>query len=122
MVNRLKAIVEGDDPVSTAGLILQLSHIRSAVIVGRALADKFPTEEAWITYCNSPQFIVLVEEFTGVITDLKTILPEMGDLLDPEQVQLAVEQHYDRALDAMWELSETLEIPAVDLLAFLVNS
>jgi hypothetical protein len=120
-LERITTLVSGEDPLGTVSLVLQLSNVRNAVMVGQALAQRFPTEEDWNAFITNPIFIESIETFTVCIMDIRNTLPELGNIFDPEVIQQAVDQHYDIALEAVEELADEIGCSPAELLGFFVN-
>jgi len=108
-------------PHAAIAVMLELSQIRSAYVVGRALYERFPTDEAWVAGMNDRATIELVDEFAAFLNNLRTTL-EFGQTLDPEGVQEAVMMHYDRALTAVADFSAMLGVEGPEVLSVLVNT
>lgn len=111
---------QSEHPEATIAVVLHLSWLRSAAKVGMALAVTYPGEDEWQAFLNAPELMETIDELAPVIADIRAAA-ELGTDLSPEQVQLAVEQHYGRALDAVEVLAERLGIAPADLLAVLVQ-
>jgi len=114
-------VLESENPEAVIALLHHLSYLRSSHIIGRKLAEKFPTDVDWIDALKSREFIELVEEFAQCVSDIRTA-SELGQVLNPETVQRAVGQHYARALEAVKEFAELVEVPAPELLATLIQA
>lgn len=114
-------VLDSENPEAVVALLHHLSYLRSQYIVGRKLAEKYPTDVAWIDALKSRQFIELVEEFAQCVSDIRTA-SELGQVVNPETVQKAVGQHYSRALEAVKEFAELVEVPAEELLATLIQA
>jgi len=108
-------------PHAALAVMLELSQIRSAYVVGKALHDRFPTEDTWIAGMNDRATIELVDEFAEFLSNLRTTL-EFGATLDPEGVQAAVAEHYERALSAVADFSEMLGVDGAEVLSVLINT
>lgn len=102
------------------GFGLQLSAIRSLVRVGLALNKRFPTEMEWQDFLGSQVFLETGPEIAQLIADIQQSL-SVSPELTPDAVQAAVAEHYPRALDAVRELADLVEVNATDLLAVIVG-
>lgn len=98
-------------------LAIRLSQLRSAVRVGLALAEKFPTEEAWEEELNKPEVQENLQAVAEIITDVQLDLDEST----PEKALQNVENHYDRAAEALLPLCERYEIAPEDLLVVMAG-
>jgi hypothetical protein len=114
-------VLSSEHPEAVIALLHHLSSLRSQHIVGRKLAEKYATDVAWIDALKSREFIELVEEFAQCVSDIRTAA-ELGQVVSPEVLQKAVGQHYSRALAAVQEFSELVEVPATELLATLIQA
>jgi len=121
MSDEFDFVLESENPEAVIALLHHLSYLRSSHIIGRKLAEKFPTDVAWIDVLKSRQFIELVEEFAQCVQDIRTA-SELGQVVNAETLQKAVGQHYSRALAAVQEFSELVEVPAEELLATLIQA
>lgn len=111
---------ESAHPRAFLATVLELSQLRNAFVVGRALAERFPTEASWIEFVDSPALQEAVEEVAQIVEDMRlayTVL-EGG----PEDVVRAVEQHWARALDAVIDLSAMIGVDGAVLLAVLAST
>lgn len=104
-----------DAPVSPAvpALLLHLSYLRRSAIVGRALAEVFPTEADWLGAVNDPAFRTAVVRFAQVIDTVR----EQAVLAAGAEDALELgAQHYDAAIEAVSELAERIGVAVDDLL------
>lgn len=115
------ALQETGVPHAVLAVMLELSQLRSAYVVGKALHDRFPTEDAWVAGMNDRATIELVDEFADFLASLRTAI-EFGEHLDPEGVQRAVNLHYEKALRAVGDFSEFLGVDGPEVLSVLVNT
>lgn len=113
--------VNGEDQAAVIAVTLLLSQMRSMFAVGRGLAAKFPTEESWQAFLQSPIYDEVVTEFAQCVADIRD-MAQLGPALSPQEVQNAVASHYPRALDAVQELAELVEVPGEDILAVLITA
>lgn len=116
----LGPVFETEHPLHVLALTLELSHLRSAYIVGRALYENFPDEGQWVAACNSPDFLALVDEFAQVIHDVRQELSSVEPT--PQSVASAVEMHFQRAMLAVDEFSALIGIKGEDLLRVLTRT
>lgn len=121
MLDEFDFVLDSENPEAVIALLHHLSFMRSQYIVGRKLAENFATNEAWINALKSRQFIELVEEFAQCVSDIRTAT-ELGQAFTPETVQRAVGQHYARALEAVKEFAEVIDVSGEELLAVLIQA
>jgi hypothetical protein len=102
---------EAVQPLSggAAAVLLHWSYLRRSALIGRALAERFPTEEAWQSWFEDQAARDMVEEFAALMDELREIAvlegPEHADQLD-----------YDRARSCLTTLAEQLGVTPDDLL------
>jgi len=99
---------------------LRLSRCRSEFLVGQALADAYPTDEAWNVFLNDPETQEQFQALADVAEDIRVGL-HASYAADPEAVQRVVEQHYERGLESVMLVAESLVIDPQELLNVLVN-
>lgn len=116
----LGPVFETEHPMHVLALTLELSHLRSTYLVGRALAEAFPTDADWVNACNTQDFLELVDEFAQVIADVRQTLRGVDPT--PEAVAKAMGQHYQRALVAVEAFAELVGIEGEELLRVLVRA
>lgn len=121
-LDRFKAVIKSEHPETVIAFVQHLSRLRSNVIVGRALADRFKTEAEWQECLCSEEFLELVDEVTTFAVDLNVAVELVGDLEDVTRLQDAVQEEYPRALAAVDELAELLQVPGEDLLSVLLEA
>lgn len=121
-LDRYKAIIHSNRPEAVIAFVMYLSRLRSSVIIGRALADKFPTEQAWQEALCSQEFLELVDEVVQFAVDVTGTLELVGGIEDVDRIQAAVEEEYPRALAAVQELAARLGVPGEDLLSVLMEA
>ena len=120
--DRYRALVDTDHPAELVGLVRYLSHLRSAVLIGRALHDKYPTEAAWQELLCSRAFLELVDEVVAFVADLRYTLEQAGNLIGVQEIHDAVNEEYPRALEAVQELATALGVPPEDLLSVVMEA
>jgi hypothetical protein len=96
-------------------LALRLSQLRSAIRVGLALAEKFPTEDSWEAAMASPEFQETASALAEVLQDVQGDL----DVAPPDQVVETVLKHHERGLETLELFAEQLEVSADDILVVL---
>lgn len=114
-------VLDSENPEAVLAVLHHLSYLRSSYLIGRKLAEKYPTNAAWLEALKSQRFVEMIEDFAQCISDIRTA-SELGQVTNPETLQKAVEQHYSRALDAVKEFSGLVEVPGEELLAALVQA
>lgn len=114
-------ILNNEDPAAFIAVTLQLSHLRSSHLVGKALAEKYPTEDAWQLFLKSQVYVETVADFAACVTDIRDA-SELGPAYTPEEIQNSVLSHYPRALDAVEQFAELVEVAGEDVLAVLINA
>lgn len=96
--------------------ILHLTYLRSSYLVGEALANHYPTEDAWEEAVNSPNFADSVGDFHLIVDDIE------AETSDPASLLELTDNHYGRAIDAVTDLADHLGVPAADLVHILINT
>lgn len=114
-------ILNNEDPAAFIATTLMFSQLRSAYRVGKALAEKFPTEEAWQAFLKSSVYVETVAEFAACVTDIRDA-SELGPAYTPEEIQNSVLSHYPRALDAVEEFAILVDVSGEDVLAVLISA
>jgi hypothetical protein len=114
-------ILDSPAPHASAAVMLHLSWLRSAVVVGLGLLAAHPTSDEWAAAMDDPEFQAEIAAYAGVMRDIRLRL-KVGDEMDLEALQGAADPHYGRALESLALTAERLEIPADDLLAVLVHA
>lgn len=100
---------------------LELSRLRSLMLVGAALVTKFPTDEAWWGLLEDPDYIESLNALADVINDIRADV-NVQDALTPESVATAADNHHGRAVEAIQLVADRLEIPPEDLLTVLISA
>lgn len=92
-----------------------LSYLRSAFIVGAALASKFPTEDEWQEAITDQEFI---DAIAYTMEARREIVAEAEEskVETVEELQQILEPHYDRMLGGLEDLAEELDVSVEDLL------
>ena len=121
-LDRYKAVLQSERPEAVIAFVTHLSRLRSSVIIGRALADTFPTEQAWQEALCSREFLELVDEVVQFAVDVTGTVELVGGLEDIDRIQQAVEEEYPRALAAVDELAARIGVPGEDLLSVLMEA
>lgn len=98
-------------------LAIRLSQLRSAVRVGLALAERFPTEAEWEAEMEKPEIQENLEAVAQVLGDVQLDL----DDATPEKVLSSVENHYDRVQEALGPLCDRYGIAQEDLLVVMAG-
>lgn len=99
---------------------MELSRLRSTLLVGTALVAQFPTEEAWVELSTDPEYIESLNALAQVLDDIKNDTMVMGSLT-PEAVAEASDKHYARAIESVLLLAERLGVPPEDLVNVLIS-
>lgn len=97
-------------------LLLHLSSLRSSVLVGRALATSFPTEESWLAAMNDPALRETLDSFAQLLEEIQQV-----SLATPEDLLKFGEQHYTRALECVETFAERIGVSPMDLLAVSIH-
>jgi hypothetical protein len=100
---------------------LELSRLRSQIIVATMLATQFPTEDAWWGLVSDPEYVECLNALAEVIADIRSDAA-VAEGTTPESVAEAAERHHDRALEAIQIVAERLQVPTEDLLNVLISS
>lgn len=100
---------------------MELSHLRSTLLVGAALVTQFPTDEDWWALTTDPEYIESLNALAEVINDIRTDTL-VTDSPSPELVADAADKHHARALEAIALVAERLQVPADDLLNVLISA
>jgi hypothetical protein len=106
-------------PFGTLALLLHLSRLRSEYIIGRALAEKFPTEDDWVGFTSNRWTVEELSEFAGIVRDLRS---GRTPILSPKDVENAAAQHTDRLLESVSIAAETLGVRPEDLVNALITA
>jgi hypothetical protein len=112
---------EQEAPSITYGgtaLLLQYSYLRSSWIVARALAEAFPTEEAWLNALNEPELQEAMDSFGQVIEEIQR---DLGTMPSPEAMIKLGEQHSGRAMECIEAFAERIGVSPRDLLLVSIN-
>lgn len=100
---------------------LQLSYLRASWLVAKRLAEIAPTEHLWEDFQQDPLYLQTLEELADVIEDIRASV-SFEEVPTPDEVSLAVQQHYQRGLECVAVLGERLDVAPEDLLTVLVQS
>jgi hypothetical protein len=114
-------ILDGERPHAAAAVTLQLSWLRAAYMVGRALWAAFPTSDAWEAALKDRTFLEEIAAFSVVIDDIRRSA-KISNELDFDELQTAFAQQRDRALDALRLTAARLDVDIEDLLAVLLHA
>lgn len=110
---------DGGVPYTTIAALLRLSKLRSEFLVGRALAERYPTEEEWEEALDDRELIEQLDSLGLVADDMRSHLGLEEPT--PESVQNAVGQHYQQAIESIQLFAEEIGTDVQDLLNVLVN-
>ena len=99
---------------------LELSRLRSTLMVGAALVARFPTEESWEALVSDPEYIESLNALAEVLQDIQKDPGMIGGATE-EAVAEATERHYGRAVETIDLLAERLQVPPEDLLNVLIH-
>lgn len=121
-LDRFQALIKSEHPDAVITVVRYLSHLRSGIMIGRALADHYPDEASWQTLLCGREFLELVDEIAAFVVDVRRAAAMMGNLADVAALQAAVEEEYPRALEAVAELAAVLQVPAEDLLQIVMEA
>lgn len=100
---------------------MELSRLRSALLVGAALAEQFPTEEAWWGLVSDPEYVESLNALAEVLNDIKTD-SQLLEAMTPESVAEAADKHHARAVEAIEVVADRLGVSPDDLLAVLLEA
>lgn len=118
-------IEEHDGPELTYAAIactLELSRIRSMMLVGMALVDKCPTEETWWGLLSDPEYIESLNALAEIINDMQVDANFFAASDTPDGTARAAENHHARAVEAVSVVADRLGIPPEDLISVLVHA
>jgi hypothetical protein len=101
-------------------LLLYLSRLRSEAIVGRALAETFPTEADWEGFTQDPNTVEELSAFADVVLDMRS--GQVSPSLTPQDVEAMAKPHLSRAMESVELMAEKLGIRTEDLIAALVTA
>lgn len=116
---------EDDGPELTYAAIactLELSRLRSMMLVGMALVDKCPTEEAWWGLLSDPEYIESLNSLAEIINDMQLDANFYASADTPDGTARAAEHHHERAIEAISVVADRLGIPPEDLISVLVHA
>lgn len=99
---------------------LELSRLRSTLLVGTALVSRFPEEEDWWGLTQEPEYVESVNSLAEVLSDIQADV-STDDGATPDAIAAAAERHHQRALEAVEVLAERLGVPAEDVLTVLIS-
>lgn len=99
---------------------MELSRLRSTLLVGTALVSRFPTEEDWWSLMSEPDFVESLNALAEVLNDIRTDTSVL-DSPTPEDIAEAAERHHARASESVEVLADRLGVPVEDLLNVLVS-
>lgn len=102
-------------------LALHLMAVRSAVVVGVFLNERFPTEEAFMDFLNTDDTMDGLQAFVDAREDILSIAVQQGTLT-PDALVAAVSEHHPRALEAIDLLAEQIGVQPQDLFSFLLRA
>lgn len=120
-VDKFGVLLDSEHPDAVISIVLHLSRLRTNYLVGRALAEKYPTEAEWQAVLNNPATLELIDEFAQTVVDVR-VASELAGTFTPDKVQEAVGKHYDRALDGVQAFAQLTDIAPEDLLSALTHA
>lgn len=102
--------------------LLLLTNLRNQFRVGLALAQRFPDDDSWDQFGRDPEVLDSFNELGHIIDDIRA--EALTDEIDvtPESVSQAVANHYDRAMEVVEPIAESLGVEPSELLSVLVNA
>ncbi len=100
--------------------MLALSQLRSMHVIGAALYKKWPDNDDWMRACSSHEVLEMVDDFGEMIQDIRDTMA-MSVVTGPEEAQTAIAEHYGRALNAVADFAQLIDVDGEDLLAVLIN-
>jgi hypothetical protein len=103
-------------PEAVISLVLHYSQLRSQYRLAQSFWEQFPTEADWQAFLCSAEFLHGVDEFAQVLKDMRDAMA-LGGLMTPEDVQQIGGQNHDRAMYAVEELAQLLEIPGEEIIS-----
>ena len=116
------ALEDLEHPEQVLSALLSLSELRATYRLAKALDARYPTQEAWNALVSSRPVAEAFDELAGVIQDIQAQATELSPSLTPQRLREVVQSHYPRALDAVSEVAELVEVPGEDLLEFFLES
>lgn len=102
-------------------LALHLMAVRSAVVVGVMLNERFPTEEAFMDFLNTEETLEGLQAFSDARDDVIALAVQQGTVTS-DAVISAVSQHHPRALEAIDVLAARIGVTPQDLFSFLLRA
>ena len=117
--NLVQRLAEARVPYGTLALLLHLSRLRSDFIVGRSLAEKFPTEESWTRFTTDP---ITLEEFSLFAHYIRELRAHAKQITSPQDVEHMMAPHMDYVLECLSMTAEKLGIRPEDLITTLVTA
>lgn len=109
-------------PYDVISVGLYLSWARAVYIVGQALAQQFPEEEAWGGFLNSDEFVMSVDEFAHCVAEMRDSQRLAEAAHSPQALQEAVESHFWRARTAVEDLAKRLGIAPEELVTLMAQA
>lgn len=102
-------------------MIAHLTYIRSFILVGASLVEKYPTDKEWEDATNDPVILEGLQQLSMVLSDIENTA-NSDEFLDIDDVLEMSEAHHDRALEALTTVSDLIDVPAEDLVVILTDS
>jgi len=99
---------------------MELSRLRSTLLVGTALVSRFGTEEAWWDLVSDPEYVESLNALAEVLNDIRSDVTVL-DSVTPEDVAEAADRHHERAIEAVQVVADKIGVPVEDLLNVLVS-
>lgn len=100
---------------------MELSRLRSTLLVGAALAARFPTDEDWWDLVSEPEYVESLNALAEVLNDIKKD-SQVLEAITPESVAEAADKHHTRAVEAIEVVADRLGVSPDDLLAVLLEA
>lgn len=113
--------LEGASAAAVFAAVLRLSSLRSAFLVGRALAEVCPYEDQWEAVLRDPEFLETLATVHTIVTDVAATAVSQ-DRFTPDGIADVGAAHYSRGLEAVELLAERLAVDPKDLLAVLITT
>jgi hypothetical protein len=105
-----------------ADVLLAFQMLRSHWIVARALAEQFPTENAWVEFQQSVEFHEAVNSLSPFIADVRQAESAAIGEGDWSRIAELGDRYYNGAIEQIEALATRLQIHPADLLSVLMEA
>jgi hypothetical protein len=114
------SVLEGPLSPDVAAVLLYLTYLRAATLVGLTLAERFPTYASWEVLLDDPDARRDVETFAGVLSEIRAV-SALGAVYDLGDMEAAGDPRA-QALEALTGFAARLGVEPDDLLSLLLHA